>query len=314
MFWTRVSKALPLLSPHPHFLDIIAVHSGAGGRTQDSRLGPEALKEAGIVDWLKALGLTVDWHDIGPSTRRASPEESAIGHVADVCARVSLRIHQSVSEGRRFLVLGGDHSCAIGTWSGAFNALGGRGAMGLLWVDAHMDSHVPETSPSGNVHGMPVAHLLGHGAVELTALAKPGPAVRPGDIAIVGARSFEPEEPEFLDLHGVRVYHMDHVTARGTEAVIGEALEGITAETAAFGISIDLDALDPADAPGTGSAVENGIRATELAAAHGGMGRSDARFLGLEIAEFNPILDKDGQTVETVKLLVESFFADTGGD
>lgn len=292
----------------PHILDVFAVHSDAGGHDDGAMLGPRTLRQAGLFAWLEGLGFEPAWHDIDAAPGEGPVAKPAIGPVADVCRRLSARVRRSVSGGRPFLTLGGDHSCAIGTWSGAHAGLDGRRALGVLWVDAHMDSHIPETSPSSELHGMPVAHLLGFGAPELTGISGPGPALRPGDVAIIGARSFEPEEPELLDRLGVRVYLMTEVQTRGVPAVVAEALGRITAAGQAFGISIDLDALDPGDAPGTGSAVENGIRAAGLAAALRGIGRARAGFLGLEIAEFNPSLDRGGRTVETVRTLIESVF------
>lgn len=170
-----------------------------------------------------------------------------------------------------------------------------------------MDAHVPETSPSGAYHGMPLACLLGHGEASLTGLAGPAPALKPGNVALIGVRSFEDGESDLLARLGVRVIFMDEVKARGLKPVLIEALGIAATGTVGFGLSIDLDALDPADAPGVGSKVAGGIRSHDLVAALVGLGRVPS-FLGAEIVEYNPALDAGGVTAEVVRHLLAAIY------
>ena len=143
--------------------------------------------------------------------------------VAEICQRLSCRVRQSVEDGGWFAVLGGDHSIAVGTWSGAFSSLGTQRSLGLVWVDAHMDANVPESSPSGNLHGMPLACLLGFGPEALTGIVPVGPAVRSEHVAVIGVRSYEDHEESLLRRLGVRVFPMAEVLKRGIGPVFEEA-------------------------------------------------------------------------------------------
>jgi hypothetical protein len=154
---------------------------------------------------------------------------------------------------------------ATGTWSGAAAALRPRGALGLLWIDAHMDAHRPHTSPSGNLHGMPLACLLGHGEPALATLAG-APALAPAHVCLVGVRSYEAEEAQLLEQLGVRVFLMDEVRRRGLPAVLREAHAVVTRGTAGFGVTLDVDAVDPQEAPGVGTPAPGGLRAGSLLA------------------------------------------------
>ena len=208
-----------------------------------------------------------------------------------------------VAQDQRLWVVGGDHSCAIGTWSGA--AAGLDGPLGLIWVDAHMDSHTPATSPSGAVHGMPLACLLGYGPPSLAELGGPRPKLRPENVCLVGVRSFEPEEARLLDELGVRIFHMDEVERRGLSVVMHEALDRCQRQTAGFGLTIDLDAIDPFDAPGVGSPENGGICGKDLANSLEQIG-DHPNLVGVEIAELNPDKDIDGKTAELVYRLLAS--------
>jgi len=199
------------------------------------------------------------------------------------------------ANGERFVAIGGDHSCAIGTWSGVADALHNSGPLGLIWIDAHMDMHVPETTHSGAIHGMPVACLLGRGAPELVSVAQTGPAIQPRHVCLVGTRSFESEELVLAEQLGIRVVWMDEVCRRGIDAALSTAREIVTNGTAGFGVSLDLDAFDPADAPGVGTPEPGGIEAGFALHAWGELIR-DSRCLGIEIAEYNPSRDVDGRT------------------
>ncbi len=276
-------------------LSVVAVCSGRGAGDPRCREGPPQLRRMGLVSALEALGFALSWNVVPePAVRRGGASQA----VRAVNTELARRAHSAVAAGRRLLVLGGDHSCAVGTWSGVGAALGM--APGLIWIDAHMDSHRPHTSPSGNLHGMPLACLLGYGD------ASCAPVLRAERVCLIGVRSFEPEEARLLEGLRVRVYTMDELRRRGLEAVLGEALERVA--RGRFGVTLDLDAVDPRDAPGVGSPVPRGIPGRDLVGALAGIGTRPG-FLGLEVAEYNPSLDRDLRTAGLVTELVRAVFA-----
>jgi arginase len=181
------------------------------------------------------------------------------------------------------------------------------GALGLVWIDAHMDMHVPETSHSGFIHGMPLAALLGRGAAELTGLAGDTPAIDPRHVCLVGIRSFEPEEMALAERLGVRVIQMDEVRRRGVRVSLAEAHAIASAGTAGYGVSLDLDGLDPRDAPAVATPEPGGIRASDLQARWSEL-TADARCLGAEIVEYNPYHDGARVTERTIQRLLARAF------
>ena len=172
-------------------------------------------------------------------------------------------------------------------------ALKERGPLGLVWIDAHMDSHTPGTSPTGRPHGMPLAALLGQGDGALAGLEQA--TLLPQHVCLVGVRSYEPEEDERLRRLGVRVVFMDEVRARGIDAVMDEALDIATAGTSAFGVSIDLDVITPEEAPSVGTPVAGGVSSAELARALEQVAGRPA-LAAIELVEYSPRLDRDGHT------------------
>lgn len=281
---------------------LIGVASGLGARDRRCGDGPAALRAFGLCRRLTDAGIrVVDEGDVAAAAALADADA-----VADICRRVARLTADAVAAGDRFAVVGGDHSCAAGSWAGAADGLAARGPLGLIWVDAHMDSHTPETTPSGTLHGMPVAALLGRGGAALTGIARRVPALDPAHLCLVGVRSFEPEEAVLLDALGVRVFSMADIRRRGLAAIMREAAAIALDGTAGAGISIDLDALDPDAAPGVGSPEPGGLDPAELVEAVRRIGR-DPRFIGCEIAEYNPALDDGKRTAEIALGLLEAF-------
>ncbi|MFM1814636.1 MAG: hypothetical protein RLZ98_1331 [Pseudomonadota bacterium] len=292
-------------------LAVIAVHSGAGAGDMRTSEGPRALFRAGLVRTLSDADYVIERHDIARDAwcpdAATLPFSGRLLRVVEVAGEVARLLQETVGSGRRFLVLGGDHSIAVGTWSGVRNAYpDGRGP-GLLWFDAHLDSHVPATTPSGNLHGMPIAHLLGHGVAELTDLSEHGPAIDSERLAIIGVRSFEPEEPVLLGRQGVRIYDMTEVRSRGADMVADEAIARVNG-AAGFGVSIDLDCIDPALAPGVGSPVTDGFSEAEFMTMMRSIG-SCPGFMGAEIVEYNPARDQDGRTGRLALRIIATLFA-----
>lgn len=288
-------------------VSVIGAASGLGARDRGCELGPDVLRRFGLEGALREDGIAAAWADIvrRPAAGRRAAGASAIqGFCEDLgeCVSTVLR-HQ-----QRFVVVGGDHSCAIGTWSAASSAFDKQGPLGLVWVDAHMDSHTPATSPSGAVHGMPLACLLGEGAPRLTRLVRPGPKLLPRHICLVGVRSFEDEEAKLLKRLGVRVIFMDEVRRHGISAAMQRALEHVCEGTSAFGVSIDLDAVDPRDAPGVGTPVAEGLRGKELVDSMALVAKQPG-LVGIEIAELNPLHDKQDSTARLVCELLRAGLA-----
>ncbi|APC97835.1 arginase [Francisella frigiditurris] len=222
--------------------------------------------------------------------------------------KVAKKISNVLSENKFPLALGGDHSCAIGTWSGVYDHLKKQGNdLGLIWVDAHMDSHRPDTSETGNIHGMPVAHLLGHGYQEFTHILNNEPKLKPENIVFFGIRSYEPAEEEFLNELGVKVYYQKDLNSQNFEKLFLEEFDRLAKATNGnVGISFDLDGLDPVMMDAVGTPVENGIQPEVF---YETISKIDYdNLVCFEVAEYNPMLDKTGLSLgymEKVLRLVE---------
>jgi len=286
-------------------IQIIGAASSLGTKLPGSARAPAALRAGGLER--RIAGGTAAWSAIIDGDR--ADGETTIDAIARFSGTLADRVEAALGAGNRFAVIGGDHSTAIGTWSGAARGLAGNGRLGMIWIDAHLDAHTPDTSPSGQYHGMPVACLLGHGDAVLTGLAGGKPAVAPGNLCILGARSFEWQEPELLKRLGVRVFHMEEIRARGLGPVMDDAIAVAGAGTAGFGISIDVDALDPNDAPAVGSPVSDGLRVTELSDALRRASRT-GRVIGSEVAEFDPELEGAAATASAVEAMLAAILGE----
>ena len=248
------------------------------------------------------------------ATITPAPAGDTFTVVSRIAEALSARTEELVARGRVPVVLGGDHSCAIGTWKGIVRGLAARGpaasaspdTLGLVWIDAHMDAHTAQTSTSGKIHGMPLACLLGEGDPRLTGVAG-GVRLDPRRVCLVGVRSFETGEAALLRRLGVRVYFMHDVERQGLPAILKDAV-AVAGDGGAYGISLDLDAVDPRDAPGVGSPVAGGIRSPDLLRALARSGRGPA-LAGLEITEYNPDRDRDGKTARLVISTIATLLA-----
>jgi arginase len=232
---------------------------------------------------------------VGPILEAPPGERRKQLAVSKLCGLLASAVADARRRGRLPCVLGGDHSCAGGTWTGVARTLRdtGSGPLGLLWIDAHMDSHTPATSHTGRLHGMPLAWLLGEDDHPLYGLASG--VLDPRHVCLLGVRSFEPEEDERLRRLGVRVVFMQEILERGIDAVIGEALEIVTAGTSAFGVSIDLDVITPEEAPHVGTPVSGGVSSAQLARALERIAGRPA-LAAVELVEYSPRLDREGRT------------------
>lgn len=223
--------------------------------------------------------------------------------VSSVARSLSLMVADVMEKGMFPIIIGGDHSIAIGSWSGVRLAKPTRD-FGLLWFDAHMDAHTPETSETQSPHGMPLAVLLGHGVPDWVNLGKIAPKIRPQNLALIGIRSYEEGEAQFLEKNHVKVFYQSDVEKIGLNVVYQEAHAHVTRTTSYFGVSIDIDVFDPSVAPGTGTVEENGLMDKELLPLLKGL-RSNENCLALEIAEFNPDKDQDNKTLNLIVNLIQ---------
>jgi len=272
---------------------------------QDKRcdLGPLHLQQLGIEKQLQAHGIDAHWHSMIRADNRQPSDTWP--QVISTCQQLADSCYQLTKNNQAFCVYGGDHSGAVGTWSGVRQAL--KNDIGLIWIDAHMDSHTPQSSHSGAIHGMPLASLLGFGDQRLTNMNGPAPKLQPAKISVIGVRSYEPEEQQLLCKLGVRVFPIEECFQRGLDEVFKEALQIANTDTCGYGISLDLDAIDPLHAPGVGSPARGGLRAKELLQVLSRL-RGPQPLIGLEIAEYNPTRDIDDKTAQLAVEITKSCY------
>lgn len=287
-------------APFRHVV-VIGAAGGAGAGDPATAAGPEALRRYHAFHDTPLQH--VEWDAILRVPRAA--RDTPLHAVAALDRKLAHAVETVLRAGQFPLVVGGDHSCAIGTWSGAHRALASRGPLGLIWIDAHMDSHTFATTPSGRLHGMPLAALLGHGDAALTGVDGPEAKLLPEHVCLIGVRSFEAGEAALLRQLGVRVFTMDEVERRGLASVFDEALAIVRRAAGGYGVSVDLDALDPAEAPGTGTPVPGGLTRAELAAALARLA-DDPAFVAMEIVEYNPRRDRGHATADAAGALVDA--------
>lgn len=278
---------------------IIGAASGLGAQDRRCEDGPvefhrsqawHELEHHPLVDWGRTL--------FAPE----APGMPAVGRIAALCRHLADEVALTVAAGEFPLVIGGDHSVAIGTWSAVARLAGAP--VGLLWIDAHLDSHTPETSYSGAIHGMPLACLLGRGDKRLLNLGLAGAQLDPAHTVVFGPRSYEPEELDFLRRMGVRIIGNDEILTRGFAACLAEAADTVAAAPAGFGVTLDLDAVDPDYAPGVGSPEPDGLGVCEVLVAFRELaGRPGLR--AVEIVEYNPDRDRHGITADLISDLIE---------
>lgn len=271
-------------------IEWIAAEIGEGAQETGCKEGPGVLRMRGIE---QGRSVAADWSGVVSEPEPAKRDKLAV--VTQFTPRLARTVEAAVERGRFPVIIGGDHSCAVGTWSAVAQTRRAQGEIGLIWIDAHLDSHTPATSESQAPHGMPLAALLGHGAPALTQLYGWHGKLQPANVVVIGARSYEPDENQLLDKLGVRVMAIEEVSARGMAACMAEAIAIVNRNTVGYGVTFDVDGLDPLDAPGVGSPVENGIR---LAAAVDALSllADDTRLLAFELVEYNPALDDAADT------------------
>jgi arginase len=279
---------------------------GAGRRGVD--MGPSAIRYADLDDRLRELGIECeDWGNVetavAEATATGSPQARFLAQIKETCERIARAVARAVEEGRTPIVLGGDHSIALGTLGGLASVYG---AGGVIWLDAHGDLNTPATSPSGNVHGMPLAAALGRDVESFGSEVWPLPAVLPEHVVLLGVRSLDEGERSFVRESGLGVYTMSELDRRGIEPVMREALERV--KGAAFvHVSLDMDVVDPEMTPGVGTPVRGGLSYREAHLALELVAESEL-MTSLEIVEVNPILDRGNETATLAVELAASAF------
>src|SRR5438552_7899256 len=282
-------------------IDVIGVPVDLGAGRRGVDMGPSAIRVADLESRLESLGHKVqDTGDLDvmiPETQKVG--EGKLRYKAPIlaaCDGVRKAVNGSLKRGRLPLVLGGDHSIAIGSVAGSSGFFSARGeSLGLIWFDAHGDANTPDTTPSGNIHGMSLAVSLGLGDSDLTHLGGRAPKVLARNTALIGIRDLDPGERETLKKSGVTVYTMRDLDERGMRDVVDEAIRIASDGTSGVHLSFDLDVVDPEDAPGTGTPVWGGFTSRE---AHLAMEmRSDrAQVAAIDLVEVNPVLDTQNMT------------------
>jgi arginase len=293
---------------------VIGVPLDLGASRRGVDMGPSAVRVAGLEARLEALGHHVTDSgnirvEIAETQAPGSRNAHYLKEIAGTCTRTAKAVLAALGAGATPLLLGGDHSLAAGSVSGVAEFYRqGQKKIGLLWMDAHSDINTPETSPSGNVHGMPLAALLGLGPEPLANLFGYAPKIAAENVVLVGLRDVDPAERENLRRAGItEVYTMRDIDERGMRAVMEEALRAAGRGTAGYHVSLDMDWIDPVDAPGVGTPVRGGATyreahlAMEIVADHG-------RLLSFEVVEVNPVIDEHNRTADLAVELACSVF------
>jgi arginase len=305
---------VPIAALAPKKIRVIGVPLDLGQSRRGVDMGPSAVRVAGLEARLEALGHTVDDGGnvsvaLAETKKSGDTRAKYLKEITATCTKEAEQIVKTLEQGYTPLVLGGDHSVAAGTVSGVSEFYRRRNEkIGLIWIDAHSDINTPETSPSGNVHGMPLAAIMGLGPAELANIFNFSPKVQPENVVVIGVRDIDATEKENIRKAGItEVYTMRDIDERGMRTVIEEALRTAGRGTAGYHVSLDMDWVDPEDAPGVGTPVRGGATyreahlAMEIIADHG-------RMTSFEIVEVNPVIDEHNRTADLAVELAMSAF------
>jgi arginase len=295
----------------PSHIAIIGAPLDLGQGRRGVDMGPSAVRVANLDARIAGLGYDVE--DLGnvevAQAETAAEGDSSAKYVAEIavsCQHLAAAVGQALARGRFPLALGGDHSVAVGTMSGVSNYFREKGQKaGIVWLDAHADMNTPDSSPSGNVHGMPLACIVGMGPSELTHLLGYAPIVDPRNAVIVGLRDVDQVERSHVRESGVRAFTMRDIDERGLRAVMEEAIRVACDGTVGFHLSLDMDFVDPKDAPGVGTPVRGGVTYRE---AHLAMEMicDSGQMVSMEVVEVNPVIDEVNRTADLAVELVMS--------
>jgi arginase len=309
----KISSSFRFVSTPHKKVTIIGVLMDLGADRRGVDMGPSAVRDADLNERLIKLGydVTDEGNIVVPNPEVMQITDRKLKYLPEIaiaCQKLADHVEAALEEGSIPIILGGDHSIAIGSVSGLASFHRQRdNKVGVIWFDAHGDMNTPETSPSGNIHGMPFAVILGHGAKELPQIGGFSPKVYPEDCVLIGARSIDPEEAVTLKNSGIRVVTMRELDERGMSAVMDEAMWLASRRTAGFHVTMDMDFVDPDYAPGVGTPVQGGPTYRESHLAMEKIADS-GKMLSFELAEVNPVLDIANRTAELGVQLISSAF------
>jgi arginase len=294
-------------------LSVIGVPMDLGQMRRGVDMGPSAIRYAGMVERLEQLKYEIE--DLGdidiprpePNTDNRQDNLRNLNEIAEGSSRLAKSVDQVIESNRFPLVLGGDHSIAMGTLAGVAKHYDN---LGVIWYDAHGDLNTADSSPSGNIHGMPLAVSLGIGHEKLTNIHNYEPKIKPENVVIVGARSLDEGERALIKERGIKVYTMHEVDRMGMTRVMEETVDYLKDRTDGVHLSLDLDGLDPSDAPGVGTPVMGGLsyRESHLAME---MLHQSGMITSAEFVEVNPILDEKNKTASVAVGLMGSLFGES---
>ncbi|SUM88656.1 arginase [Staphylococcus saprophyticus] len=295
-------------------VEIIGAPSTFGQRKLGVNLGPDAIRYAGIVARIEAIGLTVkDSGNINVpelNLNKFNSEQQGLRNLEEIIETsetLSQSVSNSLSNNHFPLILGGDHSIAIGSISGVSKHYEN---LGVIWYDAHGDLNIPEESPSGNIHGMPLRILAGDGDDKLVNIANYAPKVKPENIVLIGMRDLDVGERQYIKDNNIKTYTMAEVDRYGIKQVIEETIDYLNEKTDGIHLSLDVDALDPVETPGTGTRVLGGLTYRESHFALELLHNSNL-VTSMDLVEVNPLIDHNNDTAEQAVGLVGSFFGET---
>lgn len=291
-------------------ISIIGVPMDLGQLRRGVDMGPSAIRYAGIVERLEKLSYKVE--DIGdltvPRPKKVETNEKIrnLEEVVQVNTDLAKTVNHIVESGRFPLVLGGDHSIALGTLAGLAQHYEN---LGVIWYDAHGDINTPETSPSGNIHGMPVAASLGYGDERLTSILSSKPKIKAENFVYIGVRELDEGEKEIIRKLGIKTYTMHEIDKLGMPQVVSEAIDYLKDRTDGVHLSFDLDGIDPKEAPGVGTPVRGGATYRESHLALEMLAESNL-ITSCEFVEVNPMLDIKSKTADLTVALIGSLFGE----
>jgi len=294
-------------------IQIIGVPIDLGASRRGTDGGPSALRVAGLGGQLAALGhqLAVEKDIAVPAMESCGQDQSTMRYkseILQVCTELAEQTRSALARGDMPLIIGGDHSIAHGSVAGvACHYQEQKQSIGLLWFDAHGDINTPDISPSGNIHGMPLAHLLGYGDTDLANILDFSPKVRPENVVLIGIRDIDAGERELIQRSGITVYTMRDIDERGMAAISREAMQIVCNGTAGFHVSFDVDGCDPSVIPGSGTLVPGGVsfREAHLLLEYCA---DTQKMLSMEVVELNPFLDQGNISAERTISLIKSAF------
>jgi arginase len=293
--------AFSFLKTTMQILQTLGIASYLGGTIESNNYGAEVVRDDWQQHALQHKGLQLQWHLLYPENKG-----SKYAQLLKLNQAISDYTQCWVEQKKVFLVISGDHSSALGTWAGVLNGLEGQQQLGLLWLDAHMDAHTFITTPSGNIHGMPLSALLGKADQHLIPLCPTRKYIKAEHLILLGTRSYEAEEQALLEKNGVSIVFAKELTEIISALV--SAIDKLSQSCDKIGISIDLDCLDPEDAPGVETPVNQGVKAQALLQALTAI-RHQSKICGLEISEFAPTQDRQQKTLHLINDIVETFYA-----